>query len=265
MVDKNRIFLLKKGGVKECCNLNSDAVWDSFDKTIAVDDVRSTALLACHVAHEGFHATSYHSQQINKDGYDLSYRSGIKMIGRNNEGNYFSIAQEAIIATLSQDFFNEVICKDSLYKKEIRKTNEIKEWLIDFTKRERGLDENTRVKRLNFIKDIRLLPGIKNTYSKILDSGKDEDYRFGYFAGYFSEQFNNIIHERSEEREKFDSVLDRLIDESNGKLGNKKELFNKFAKVHFTGNYLPLAKEIDLILGKGSFRKLAIELGDVHK
>jgi hypothetical protein len=58
--------------------------------------------------------------------------------------------------------------------------------------------------------------------------------------------------------------MDRIVIAGEGKI-KKNELFDEFARAHFTGNYLPLARTIEGILGKGSFREIAIELGTVDE
>ena len=71
------------------------------------------------------------------------------------------------------------------------------------------------------------------------------------------------MQERSEERDTFNKVLDEIITNSKGKLNNREKLFDEFARAHFSGNYLPLARVIEDALGKGAFRKIAIELGEM--
>ena len=45
----------------------------------------------------------------------------------------------------------------------------------------------------------------------------------------------------------------------------QEELFDEFARAHFTGNYLPLARIIEDTFGKGAFREIATELGEMKE
>jgi hypothetical protein len=49
---------------------------------------------------------------------------------------------------------------------------------------------------------------------------------------------------------------------SGGKFKNRDEVFDEFAKANFSGNYLPLARTVEGVLGKGSFRRLAEEFSE---
>ena len=140
-VDEKRIFLLKPGAIQEVSKNNMrKGFYEPFNQIIAVDRYESIAVLAVRVAHELFHMHSYHSAQIFQDTNSAIYRSGIGMLGREQEWAYFSFAEEAIIATLSKRFFDEVICHDPLYEEDIRYTGLIKDWIIN------------NIKRLNYLR-----------------------------------------------------------------------------------------------------------------
>jgi hypothetical protein len=265
-MDENRIFLLEKDGISSSTNgrLNH-GMCDLLHKCVAVDESLSNAILSTNIVHEGFHITSYHSFQIMEDNVETLYRGGISMVDRKDKGIYLAKAEEAIIATLSQNFFEEVICKDPFYAEEIRKTLEVKTWLINFASESKSLNEEGRKRLLDIFKEIRLLPDVDSVYFNLLENNEKGDlYKFGYFTGYFEEKLSETLHERAEERKVFNEVLDRLVVDSKGVLGTKEELFDHFARAHFTGNYFPLARLIDGALEKGSFRKVAIELGNMY-
>jgi hypothetical protein len=259
-----RVFLLKPDGV---ASLNEgkirSGVSNIYSQSIAVDRTDSNALLAESVVHESFHMSCYYAAQIFEDGIDRLYRSGIEMRGREKEGKYFSIAQEAIIATLSRKFFDEVISKDPLYKDDMKYTEAIKSWLIAYA--EKNTQGENKEKTVAAIHDILILPGSESVYRMLYETNEDDDYKSGVFYGYFKEELESgkVIQERSEERDKFNKVIDEIITNSKGKLNNKEKLFDEFAHAHFTGNYLPLARLIEGALGKGSFRKIATDLGEV--
>lgn len=256
--DPKRVFILKPEGVAFITKGRlRNGFCDSLNQSIAIDRRSSNATLAMTVAHESFHMSSYQSGQIFKDGAHGLYRSGIEMIGRQEE-KYFSLAMEAIIATLSRRFFDEVISKDPLYSKEIEQTETIKKWLEDFAEK-RIKDENSKQTALILIKNILILPNAESLCNQFFESKKNDAYKFGYFMGVFEKELKSgsIFHERIEEREKFEKTLNEIIKESKGQISNREEIFNEFARAHFSGNYLPLARIIEGALGKGSFRRIA--------
>jgi hypothetical protein len=68
--------------------------------------------------------------------------------------------------------------------------------------------------------------------------------------------------ERTDEREKLDKVINEIVEDSKDKNLTKDQIFDEFAKAHFTGNYILLARIVEESLGKGSFRRIAEELGE---
>jgi hypothetical protein len=216
---------------------------------------------------------SYHSSQVTEERSWLifkkteskPYRNGITMHGRENEGEYFSLAEEAIIATLSKRFFDEVITNDPLYKEEMERTVKIKEWVINFAQ-ERIPDQEIKLRFISAIQDTLILPENKKVYEILFESNNKDAYKIGFFMGFFKENLEsgNIMHERAEEREKFNKVLDRIVADSKGTITDRNQLFDQFARAHFTGNYMPLARTIEDALGKGSFREIAEELGEMN-
>jgi len=51
--------------------------------------------------------------------------------------------------------------------------------------------------------------------------------------------------------------FDKIVSSSKGKFTSRDEVFEHFARANFSGKYLPLARMVEDILGKGSFRKIA--------
>lgn len=273
--DNDRIFLLQPGAVESLSNGKiKGGVTNAFNQSIGVERSFSNALLALAVVHEMLHMDSYHSSQVTESRSFLMfkkigsrpYRSGISMNGREGEGEYFGVAEEAIIATLSKRFFDEVIVSDPLYKNDLENTKKIKQWLITFAEKHIPEDEQ-RSKFIRGIQEILILPETEKVYKELQEPDKDDQYKAGYFMGFFEENFKagNIFHERNQERIKFDSVLDKIVADSKGKIPDKNQLLDEFARAHFTGNYLPLARRIESALGEGTFRKIAIELGNMRE
>jgi len=260
----DRVFLLESGAVEDLSDGRiQQGVCNFFDKSIGAERNKSGALLAVTIVHEMFHINSYQSAQIYKNGGNGLYRSGISMTGRNKEGDYFGVAEEAIIAILSKKFFDEVILKSALYQEELDRTSKTKDWLLIFA--EQHVPEEKRKKFKAAVQDILILPMSEEVYQKLHDSNKDDIYKYGYFNGFFKAELKSgtIFRERSMERETFEEVLDRIVLTSKDNTISKEYLFDEFARAHFTGNYIPLSRVIENVLGKGSFRRIAIELGNM--
>lgn len=272
--DGDRIFLLESGSVETITKGEiKHGVCNSYNQSIGVERSDSDALLASSVVHEMFHMNSYHSAQVVEKELGLlfkktesrPYRSGISMRGREGEGDYFSLAEEAIIATLSRRFFDEVIAHDPLYKGEMDRTAKIVEWLVSFAQK-RIPEQERKQKFIAAVQDILILPESEKVYTNLYESDNEDAFKMGFFMGFYEENLKagKIMHERAEEREKFNKVLDKIVANSEGKITDKNRLFDQFARAHFTGNYLPLARTIEDVLGKGAFRKIAEELGEMN-
>lgn len=260
-VDSARIFLLNSGGVgRENKGGMRQGVCDFFNQSIGVDRSASVAIMATTVVHECLHLASYSAMRISQDD-SFVYRSGIEVMGRQGDDTYFAQAQEAIIETCNDEFVSEVIARDPLYKKEYAETQEIKEWLTTYVSRNFS-NEIAKAKSLRTIKYIRLLPDTATIIECLQNETVTDHVKFDTIMDYYQAEIQNneIFMPRVIERETFNKVLDEIMSGSQGKITDKKALFAEFAKAHFSGKYLPLARLIEGALGEGSFRRIAAEL-----
>lgn len=265
IVDPERIFILKSKGVASLTeNRLSEAMFNAGSQSAAVDRTQSVALVARSAFHEALHLASYQSAQLFEDNAYGSYRNGIGMVGRKEEAYYFADAQEAIIAVLSRRFFEHVVANDVHYEREIERTAFIKDWIRDYV-RQSKIPEQHMLERMKYIDEVLIFPNNELIHSLLKKQIFDDDYKMGVIEGYYKTDFDSgsLMHERRKERELLDTILDRVVIAGKGKI-KKNELFDEFARAHFTGNYLPLARTIEGILGKGSFREIAKELGSVE-
>ncbi len=261
-VDAKRIFLLKENGVASLTQSRlTHGMCDSTSQSAAIDRDESLALIAHSAFHEALHLSSFQSAQIFNDDTYGTYRNGIGMLGRVEEVYYFAYAQEAIIATLSHRFVEQVIANDSHYEKEVERTAFIKDWMREYYRKSKGSEEQ-KLAKMNNIDEILIFPNSEQVHSRLKDSRTDDDYKMGFIEGYYNDglQSNRFFRERREERELFNTVLDRVVVAGKGKI-KKNELFDLFAHAHFSGKYLALARTIENVMGRGSFRELARELG----
>ena len=260
-IDLQRVFVLREGAVMRQTDGDiSGGVHNRFKQITGIERKVSPIAFAMSVVHESCHGASYSSAQILEDGTNRPYRQGISMRERNGDNNYFKQAEEAIVTTFARRFHDEILANDPKYKLEIDRTNEIKLWLTSYIKKKAPEDKQRNF--MNLVDDIIVLPNNKNLHKMVSNSSEDEDSVFGYFQGFYQDDMKsgNIFRERSKERQIFDDILKRISQQSGGTI-TKQELFDDFAKAHFTGNYIPLAKKIESIMGRGSFRSIAEELG----
>ena len=159
-----------------------------------------------------------------------------------------------------------VISKLPQYKEELERTAAIKSWVIDHIRSRKDLEQSEIDANIAYFKGILILPDSLPCYEYIADTSKPDEQRLGFFMGYFDDALKSgtVVHERADEREKFEKLLDRITTASNDKI-RKEDLFHEFARAHFTGNYLPLARTVEGVLGQGTFRQIAIELGEMKK
>lgn len=268
----DHIYILKPGSILAMTGGKlSGGILQPMGLQIGVERTKSKSLFASAVAHELFHLKSYKSARVGKSGEDVRlYRSGLSMIDRKNpdeeageEREYFAILEEAIVAECAKKFLDK-INKDTLFREEAEAVTKFRGWVAAYYRRG-GLPEE-KIKevegKLKYISDP------QDKVERVLAFSDDEQKKEAYAAGMF-----RALHEKGEvetverytERRKLYQLLDRLVMNSGGKFKSRDEVFDEFAKANFSGNYLSLARTVEEILGKGSFRKLAEEFSEESK
>lgn len=256
-VDLKKIFIVHEGMVYELTNGKvRNGFYNAPTQSAFVDRSNSFAITLRGVVHECLHLTSLQVAKIYKDGTHKPHRSGIELnrIKNDVQTDFFSVAQEAIIATLTHRYFNEVIKHNPVFAEQVEKTEIVKRWLLTQTSNE---------KTKEIIDNILIIPDAEEWCVKIEDPNEDKSQLFDSFVDLYNTklQYLDLERERLDERKKFDSILNEIIERSNGKIQSKDKLFDHFACAHFTGNLIPLARIIEDALGKGSFREIAEKLG----
>jgi hypothetical protein len=258
------VFVLKEGGVsRHTDGTAAGGVVNSLAQSIGVERKASPVLFAETIVHEGCHGASYSSGQIIDDGTDRPYRQGISMRDRSGEGYYFKVAEEAIVSLFAQNFLQNVLRKEADYKVEIQRSEEIKDWLRSYIKSEMPKEKQAQL--LMMIDEILLLPDNDHVFDMVNNQSKDDDYKFGYFTGQYETHLKqgDIFLERKRERDQFQAVRQEIVEASKGSLTDQL-VFDEFTRAHFTGDYMPLARMVEGVLGKGSFRSIATKLGEMN-
>lgn len=124
-------------------------------------------------------------------------------------------------------------------------------------------DSRKKLKRAE--DEIKYIPNAPDIVQRVTTFSTDEAKRQAYAAGIFdamNEKGDVTTLERRTEREKLYTLLDKIVGSSGGKYNNRDEVFDVLAKANFSGNYMPAARMIEGILGKGSFRKIAEDFSE---
>jgi len=268
----DHIYVLKPGSVLAMTEGKlAGGIHKPLGLKVGVEKGKSKSLFASTVAHELFHLKSYKSARVGKSGEDVRlYRSGLSMIDRKDpneemgeEKEYFAILEEAIVAECTKKFLDE-ISKDSAFSEEAEAVRKFRDWVVAYYRRS-GIPEE---KAKEFEKELKYISDPQNKVERVLAFSDNEEKRQAYAAGMFGALYEKggvETVERYKERKKLYELLDKLVTNSNGKFKNRDEVFDEFARANFSGNYLSLARTVEGILGKGSFRKLAEEFSEEPK
>lgn len=259
-------YILRPGSVSQMTGGNyGGGIQSPLKGKIGVERNKSNFLFASSLAHELLHLKSYKSVSIDKLDEEKGarlYRSGLRLMDTKDpnelsgeEKEYFAVLEEAIVAECTRKALNE-LSKEGEFKEESEAVKRIMSWVITYYRRIGGPEEQIK----EFEGDIKYIVNPKAKVQMIIDYSPNEKDRQALAAHIYEvadDEGEVEPFERYEERKKFYKLLDDLITKSGGKFKNRDEIFDEFAKANFSGNYLPLARIIDGILGKGSFRKIA--------
>lgn len=268
----DHIYVLKPGSVLVMTEGKlAGGIHKPLGLKIGVERGKSRLLFASTVAHELLHLKSYKSARVGKSSEDVRlYRSGLSMIDKKDpseemgdEKEYFALLEEAIVAECTKKFLDE-ISKDSAFSEEVEAIAKFRDWVVSYYRRS-GISEE---KAKEFERELKYISEPQNKVERVLAFSDDEEKRQAYAAGMFRALYEKgkvETVERYRERKKLYELLNKLVENSGGKLKNRDEVFNEFAKANFSGNYLSLARTVESILGKGSFRRLAEEFSEEPK
>ncbi len=265
----NHIYVLKPGSVLAMTEGKlAGGIHQALGLKVGVEREKSKLLFASTVAHELFHLKSYKSARIGKTTDDVRlYRSGFSMIDRKDpnkemgeEKDYFAMLEEAIVAECTKRFLDK-ISKDEAFSEEAEAVKKFRDWVVAYYRRD-GMPEETAKE---FERELIYISEPQDKVERVLAFSDDEEKRQAYAAEMFRTLYEKgefEAVERYQERKKLYELLDKIIEGSAGKFKNRDEVFDEFAKANFSGNYLPLARTVENILGKGSFRRLAEEFSE---
>jgi len=260
----DHIYILKPGSVDTITEgEHAGALTQPHGLKIGIEQKESKFLFASGVAHELFHLKSYKSARLGNSPENIHlYRNGLQMYERKDpnvevgeEKEYFSKLEEAIVAECVRKFLNE-LGKDEEFQEETEALNRLRNWIVEYH-RSAGVEEK---KMKIWEEEIKYIADPIGKVKDVLAYSDDEQERQAYSAGLFQRAYEKGEVEELERyvyREELYNLLDELVEKSDGKFKSREEVFEKFANANFSGHYLPLARMVEGILGKGTFRELA--------
>ncbi len=257
------IHIIVPGGIsKMTAGKIYTGIHNPYTGHIGIEKNNSDLLFLGTLAHELFHLKGYKSFRINQSVDDIRvYRNGISMINMKDverksgqEDEYFNSAEEAIVAELTKRLTDSLV-DDERFTEDIKAVNKIADWVIGFhitSGRSSGQVEELR-------RELKYINNPQDFVRKVISHPGSESAKEAFATG----MFDNLrskgqveMVERYTERSKLYKLIDEIVEASNNQY-TKDEVFDKFARAHFSGSYLPLAKIIESALGKGAFRKVA--------
>lgn len=264
----NHIYILKPGGILAVSEGKfTGGLHMPYGLQIAVEKGKSKLLFATIIAHELFHLKSYKSARVGEHGEGVVlYRSGLSMIDKKDlskemgeEKEYFAVLEEAIVVECTKKFLDEVRV-DPDFREETVAFKRFRDLVAEYHRSE-GVPEEVIKEEME---ELKYIEGVQGIVEQVLAYSEDERKRQPFAAGVVASMYKNDEDkiewiERRKERKKMYELLDKLVLNSAGKFKKRDEIFDEFAKANFSGNYLALARIVEDILGKGSFRKLAEE------
>lgn len=233
---------------------------------IIVERYNSPVFFSSVLAHEMFHLKGYKSARIGKSGSDIHlYRSGISMVDRKDieakqgdEEIYFQVLEEAIVSECVRQFL-DMLSEEDLFNEDLLAFNQIRDYISKYYK-SIGVDE-MRIKV--FEQELKYIENSPQILEEIISHSEIQEERQRYASEIYDDMIKKdsgkaIKFERDVERKKMYELLDNIVSKSNCKF-EYGDVFDKLAYSHFSGNYLPFARIVEEVLGKGEFRKLAKE------
>jgi len=222
-------------------NFQIQSYYNSLGQFIVISEERikklnnSKLVFAEELFHEMIHFKSFNSLRKLEDSSYEGYKSGLKAHKKNEENlSYFGDLDDAVVEELTISLING-LKEDSLFKKEVEQTAEIKKYL-----------SNQKI-----------------TGGKPLIEGDEyymniDEETSMLWSAHFS---------RKKERKILDKLIEKILESSNNDYNfkNREEIFNFFVEAVITGSIINLGRLVDKSFGKKTFRNIAELDGDIDQ
>jgi len=171
------------------------------------------------------------------------------------EKKYFDELEEAIVAECTKKLHYD-LAQHSLFANETKAMQKIRDWMEARSRRIGMYHEKNR----EAIAELKFIPNSDQLVMEAMLNYDNEELRQSYVVSSLVSMNNKgemEMFERYEERSDLYKLLNEIVEKSDRKFENSDQVFALFARANFSGNYLPLARVVENILGEGSFRKIA--------
>jgi len=266
----NSIHVVRPGSIEALSPRHKGAYCALLEQYCVVERQPSETAFALTVVHELLHLKSPKMIRIYEDPQNPRlYRAGLMMTARKKadpsgaEYDYFARLEEGIVAEASNRIFDVLSKQNESVRAEVTLFASIKPWL-DKLMLEGG--HFTSQKRAEMLGGLRAIPieDARATLEKLESQDVSDDEKLTDLHRRFLEWRRNgaiAEAERADERRKLRILVDDLSFGSNGRF-SREQIMTRFFEANFTGSYLALARTVEEILGKGSFRQLAEAFGE---
>lgn len=253
-----------------------------YMQMIVVERYPSDIAFQQAVAHELFHKKSYKSARVHESveapdadpgspalGDAELYRSGLQLFDRKDrsvevgsERVYFSHLEEAIVAESAHKLLMRETAKDPRHSEAFASARAVEGAMRAWIGRESDPAVLERLERLcGRLPHLLALDGPENAdLAEALAEQSSASGAIGYFMGALTrmrERGQVIYEDRVDEIGWMNQLFDDLVARSGGAIASRDEAFDLFARANYSGNYLPLARTLEPILGPGGLRIIA--------
>ncbi len=231
-IPQENYHILPRGDYRKIADDDNSKATCFFDKQGIIfdaSDIRNSLVDAGSVIlHETLHLKGHFSMEVEQDGDKITkspYREGISASAAQKKGLHgeyhvhFTGLHEAIVAEQQKISLQRMMDLAILQKE--------KERLIS--------EPAVNLRRV--ISEEKLIP--------------EEDI---IWVGENKKEYARIVYQK--QRETLQYVCEEISEEFSDVYPTTESVFKEFLKAHFTGRLLPIARLIDDVFGRGSFRKL---------
>ncbi len=150
--------------------------------------------------------------------------------------------------------------KELMSEEELRRSDRYRE-LLTVGMQQSGMSKSeiAKIKDEIYFKTITLSDLEKIEFSGETDLDRSRNAIAHFYAT--ADNLSSFEPHGERNRSEWTAFLERLVKNSEGTIKSVEDAFKLFARANFSGNYLPAARVVEKIYGKGSFRKLGIEFG----
>lgn len=225
---------------------------------------------ASTLTHELLHLKSYKAARVgDPDQKPGLYRQGIQTIrethlkdGGKEIIQFFADIEEAIVSECTWLILN-LLKEDELFRDEASASHEIKELARAHYLQTYGFERAHEIDAA--LENIVCIPDAQKYLSTIHAHQAHGENREAMAADIIDKLMQTrqmTAQERQEERLALYQLIDEMVERTENTI-SKADIFLTFVQANFSGHYLPLARMIEHVFGKGSFKALGKKFASI--